>query len=62
MRLHTEVSEYEVVDENLNSHTFENFENAFKIALELTDENRAVFISLPDGRRFSLLECPKVMR
>lgn len=58
----TKIEEYVVIDWDLQRRIFENFELAIAAAIDLSSTERSVFITLPDGRRFSILECPKPMR
>ncbi len=56
MGLIGKLEQFIIMDDNLRTSVYEDFEVAMRAAINMTTVNKMVTITMPDGRRFTLLE------
>ena len=50
------IEQFIITDHNLKDRTFEDFASALRHAMSIATKDEMVTITMPDGRRFTILE------
>lgn len=61
MGLLGKLEQFIVMDDNLRTSVFEDFEVAMRAAINMTTINKMVTITMPDGRRYTILETTRAI-